>query len=64
MQFINSFFNGSQIIIDKLVHVNKSHRINFIDDCMIKIYGNKTSVNSFHNFSIKKANFTGVWDMI
>lgn len=54
MQFINSFFNGSQIIIDKLVHVNKSHIINFIDDCMIKIYGNKTSVNSFHNFAIKK----------
>jgi len=54
MQFINSYFKGSQVKLDGLTHVNKKHKINFIDNEFIEFYGKKNYVNSYHNFGIQK----------
>jgi len=57
MQMINIFFGGtlSKIIKNNPTHVNVTHAIDIIDDKFKKILGDKFSVNSFHNFTIKKS---------
>ena len=54
MQFINSYLNGGQALVDKSVHVNKKHSVDFIDNDLSKIYGKSHTVNSYHNYGIKK----------
>ena len=54
MQFINSYFNGEQALVDKSVHVNKKHCLDFINNDFLKIYGKSHIVNSYHNYGIKK----------
>ena len=54
MQFINSYLNGEQVLIDKTKHVNNKHVVNFIDSEFLKIYGKSHEVNSYHNYGIKK----------
>ena len=54
MQFINSYFNGEQALVDKSVHVNKKHCVDFINNDFLKIYGKSHIVNSYHNYGIKK----------
>ena len=55
MQFINSYFDGTQVLIDKIKHVNSHHLINVVDDDFRKFYGDSTEVNSYHNYGIKEA---------
>ena len=54
MQFINSFFDGTQHKLNGLTHVNKNHEVNFVDRDLIRTYGKKHTVNSFHNYGINK----------
>jgi putative glutamine amidotransferase len=55
MQFINSYFDGTQVLIDKKKHVNNHHLINIVDDDFRKFYGDSAEVNSYHNYGIKEA---------
>lgn len=54
MQFINSYFDGDQSLVDKSLHVNKNHKVVFHDNDLSLIYGKTHIVNSYHNYGIKK----------
>ncbi|MBN09300.1 MAG: hypothetical protein CMC79_02870, partial [Flavobacteriaceae bacterium] len=54
MQFINSYFDGKQGLINASKHVNKMHEVKFIDKEFIEIYGESQIVNSYHNFGINQ----------
>jgi len=52
MQFINIYFKGGLVKLNRKTHPIENHGINIVDSKTEDVLGNEVGVNSYHNFGV------------